>query len=104
MALTKENVVERMRNKLGYDLKPAKELLELLLETIKSELETGNEVKISNFGKWSIRDKRARRGRNPNTGESLELSSKRVVTFAPSDKLRDSVNKSLEGSELPPAE
>lgn len=99
MTLTKEKIVDAMRSKLGYDLKPAKELLELLLETMKDELESGRNVKISNFGKWSVKDKRSRMGRNPNTGDRLKLTARRVVTFSVSDNLRDKVNRSIEVKE-----
>ena len=64
----------------------------MLLEEMKSELENGSAVKVSGFGKWSVKAKRSRPGRNPHTGEKLEISSRKVVTFHPSDKLRSLVN------------
>ena len=92
--LTKERICEQIQRKLGFSPKEAKELLEMLLEEMKSELEGGNAVKVSGFGKWAVKDKRARPGRNPHTGEKLEISSRKVVTFHPSDKLRSLVNGS----------
>ena len=74
--------------------KEAKEILEITLEDIKFKLEQGEDVKISGFGKWNVKEKRSRPGRNPHTGEKIEISSRKVVTFHPSDKMRDSVNKS----------
>ena len=64
----------------------------MLLEEMKSELESGSAVKVSGFGKWAVKAKRARPGRNPHTGQKLEISSRKVVTFHPSDKLRSLVN------------
>jgi integration host factor subunit alpha len=96
LTLTKERVCEQFQKKLGFTPKEAKELLEMMLEEMKAELEAGHSVKISGFGKWTVKGKRARPGRNPHTGERLEISSRRVVTFHPSDKLRAMVNNEPE--------
>ena len=96
--LTKERICDQVQRKLGFTPKESKELLEMLLEEMKAELESGNPVKVSGFGKWSVKSKRARPGRNPHTGEKLEISSRRVVTFHPSDKLRAVVNSGRGGS------
>lgn len=93
MTLTKDALVELIRDKVGYPAPEAKEILEIILEEIKLKLEEGQEVKISGFGKWSVKEKRSRPGRNPHTGERIEISARRVVTFNPSDKLRNLVNK-----------
>jgi len=93
MTLTKDTLVELIRDKVGYPAPEAKEILEIILEEIKLKLEEGQEVKISGFGKWSVKEKRARPGRNPHTGERIEISARRVVAFNPSDKLRNAVNK-----------
>ena len=70
-------------------------------KTIKSKLENGEEVKISGFGKWVVREKRSRPGRNPHTGQRIEISARRVVTFHPSEKLREAVNNAdLDDSKL----
>ena len=94
--LTKDALIEMIRDKVGYPVKEAKEILEIILEEIKSRLEEGKEVKISGFGTWTVKEKRSRPGRNPHTGDRIEISARRVVTFHPSDKLRDSVNRSVE--------
>jgi len=96
--LTKDALIEMIRDKVGYPVKEAKEILEIILEEIKLKLEEGHEVKISGFGKWTVKEKRSRPGRNPHTGDRIEISARRVVTFHPSDKLRDSVNQSIGGS------
>jgi integration host factor subunit alpha len=92
MTLTKDVLIEMIRDKVGYPVKEAKEILEMILEEVKLKLEEGQDVKISGFGKWAVREKRTRPGRNPHTGKRIEISARRVVTFHPSDKLRDSVN------------
>ncbi|MFK7873207.1 MAG: integration host factor subunit alpha [Oligoflexales bacterium] len=94
MTLTKDVLVEMIRDKVGYPVKEAKEILEMILEEVKVQLEEGREVKISGFGKWTVKPKRSRPGRNPHTGQRIEISARRVVTFHPSDKLRDTVNES----------
>lgn len=93
MTLTKDALVELIRDKVGYPVKEAKEILEMILEEIKQKLEDGEDVKISGFGKWTVKQKRSRPGRNPHTGERIEISARKVVTFHPSDKLRDLVNR-----------
>ncbi len=70
----------------------AREAVEALLRIIKSNLESNEDVLLSGFGKFSVNDKSARKGRNPQTGESLMLNARRVVTFKPSGKLREKVN------------
>ncbi len=99
--LTKDALIEMIRDKVGYPVKEAKEILEIILEEVKLKLEEGHEVKISGFGKWTVKEKRSRPGRNPHTGDRIEISARRVVTFHPSDKLRDSVNQAFGGAPLP---
>ena len=70
----------------------AYEAVETILKTIKASLENGDDVLLSGFGKFNVRDKSARRGRNPQTGDSLLLDARRVVTFKPSGVLRRKVN------------
>jgi len=100
MTLTKDVLIEMIRDKVGYPVKEAKEILEMILEELKMKLENGTEVKISGFGKWSIKEKRSRPGRNPHTGRKIEISARRVVSFSPSDKLRESVNGTWTGGEV----
>ncbi len=99
--LTKDLLIELIRDKVGFPVKEAKDILEMILEEVKLKLEEGQEVKISGFGKWTVRSKRSRPGRNPHTGEKIEITSRRVVTFHPSDKLRDCVNSGILMSSLP---
>ena len=91
--LTKDLLTEDLREKFNMSVKESKEIVEFLLEDLKSSLEKGDDVKISSFGKWTVRSKSARPGRNPHTGERIEITPRRVVTFHPSDKLRDSLNQ-----------
>ncbi len=91
--LTKTDIIEAIRNENGYSLKKSTELTEIILETIKRSLESGEDVMVSGFGKFQVRSKRERRGRNPSTGEALILSPRRVVTFKWSGKLRDRINR-----------
>ena len=81
-------LVELIKSKLGSHTKTSREALEVLLEEIKVRLEKGEDVKISGFGKWMVREKKSRPGRNPHTGKKIEITARRVVTFHPSDKLR----------------
>lgn len=97
MTLTKDVLVEMLKEKVGFQAPEAKDILEVILEEVKQSLEEGKEVKISGFGKWSIQDKRSRAGRNPHTGDPMEISARRVVKFSASPKLRISVNKALLG-------
>ena len=91
--LTKADIIEAIQKENGYSLKQSFENTETLLEIIKRSLESGEDVMISGFGKFQVKDKRERRGRNPATGEGLILSPRRVVTFKCSNKLRDRINK-----------
>jgi len=90
--LTKERIAEIFQQKLGLSAKESKDNLELILEQVKSELENGNDVKISGFGKWTVKSKQSRPGRNPHTGGKIEIAERRVISFHPSDKLRAAVN------------
>jgi integration host factor subunit alpha len=98
--LTKDALIELIRDKVGYPVKEAKEILEMILEEVKAKLEKGREVKISGFGKWIVKEKRSRPGRNPHTGQKIEITARRVVTFHPSDKLRDCVNRQVPPTDL----
>ena len=91
MTLTKSDIIENLA-KTGLTRKKSGEMLENLLEIIKKNLENGEDVLISGFGKFCIREKGKRRGRNPATGNDLILSERRVVTFSCSPVLRDKIN------------
>ena len=94
MTLTKDDLATAIANANGYTDRKSKELVEILLELIKSELASGEDVLISGFGKFCVKKKRERRGRNPATGESMQLAPRKVVTFRWSAQLRDKVNGS----------
>jgi len=91
MALTKSDIVARV-HELGFTKKKSVEIIESLLEIIKSTLENSDDVLISGFGKFCVKEKKERRGRNPATGADLILRERRVVTFKCSGKLRDKIN------------
>jgi integration host factor subunit alpha len=92
MALTKIQIVESIHNQIGVPKNKSTEIVETLLEIIKSTLESGEDVLISNFGKFCVKEKRERRGRNPATGDDLMLEPRKVVTFRCSGKLRGRIN------------
>ncbi len=92
MALTKIQIVETVHNQLGFPKRKSVDVVETLLEILKQTMEEGEDVLISGFGKFCINEKKARRGRNPATGEDLMLSPRRVVTFKCSGKLREKIN------------
>ena len=92
MALTKIQMVESIHNQTGFPKNKSSEIVETLLEIIKRTLASGEDVLVSGFGKFSVREKNERRGRNPATGEDMMLRPRKVVTFKCSDKLRERVN------------
>jgi integration host factor subunit alpha len=92
MTLTKANLIESIRYNNGISEKQSTELVETIIETLKRKLESGEDVLISGFGKFCVRDKTERRGRNPTTGEDKILPARRVVTFKCSGKLREKIN------------
>jgi integration host factor subunit alpha len=91
--MTKSDLVNKVFEQIGGTKKEASDLVEKLFDLMKNELSKGQSIKISGFGNFLIRDKQARKGRNPQTGETIEISARRVLTFKPSQVLRDSVNK-----------
>lgn len=92
MTLTKAHIVETLAKKNGYPKKQSVQMVETLLELIKRSLESGENVLISGFGKFCMKEKKQRRGRNPSTGEDMTLEPRKVVTFTCSRKLRDKIN------------
>jgi integration host factor subunit alpha len=91
MALTKSDIVTKV-NELGFTKKRSVDIIEDLLSVIKSTLEKGEDVLISGFGKFCVKEKQKRRGRNPATGADLILKERKVVTFKCSGKLREKIN------------
>ena len=90
--MTKADIVESIFEKVGFSKKDVTEVVEFVFETIKDSLEKGDNVKVSGFGNFVIRQKRARRGRNPQTGKALTITARKVLTFKPSHLLKDAVN------------
>lgn len=86
--LTKKDIIEDLIMNLGLSRKEASDVIETVLDIIKQNLEKGEEVSLSGFGKWAVRDKRERKGRNPKTGEKIAITERRVVTFSLSNVLR----------------
>jgi integration host factor subunit alpha len=93
MALTKVEMVNSIADQIGFPKNHSSEIVEAVLEIIKRTLESGEDVMISGFGKFCVKDKRERKGRNPATGEDMMLAPRRVLTFKCSGKLRDRINK-----------
>ncbi|MBL1377323.1 integration host factor subunit alpha [Zobellella iuensis] len=88
MALTKADIAEHLFTELGISKRDAKEMVEAFFEEIRTALEQGEQVKISGFGNFELRNKGERPGRNPKTGEDIPISARRVVTFRPGQKLK----------------
>ena len=91
-ALTKADLGEKLYEDLGLNKREAKELVELFFEEIRHALENNEQVKLSGFGNFELRDKSQRPGRNPKTGEEIPISARRVVTFRPGQKLKARVD------------
>ena len=94
MTLTKDDLVKTLAKENVFQKMRSIEVVETLLEIIKSKLESGEDVMISGFGKFCVREKHERKGRNPATGDDMMLAPRRVVTFKCSGKLRNKINKS----------
>ena len=92
MTITKTHLVDSIHNQLGLPKNQSVQVFESILEIIKKTLENGEDVMITGFGKFYVKDKKKRRGRNPQTGEDLMLGSRKVVGFKCSGKLRDKMN------------
>lgn len=93
MALTKAEMSESLFEKLGISKRDAKDLVELFFEEVRRSLENGEQVKLSGFGNFDLRDKNQRPGRNPKTGEDIPITARRVVTFRPGQKLKGRVEQ-----------
>ena len=91
--MTKADIVETVYEKVGgFSKKEAAEIVETVFDTIKETLERGEKIKISGFGNFVVRDKNARAGRNPQTGQEITISARRVLTFKPSQVLKNALN------------
>ena len=92
MSLTKIDIIESVYDQLGIPKKDCVNIVESVFEIIKEDLGKGTNVKISGFGKWMIKSKNKRKGRNPQTGETMTIDARRIVTFKPSAMLKDALN------------
>jgi integration host factor subunit alpha len=91
MSMTKIGIMESVCEKLGILKKESLHLVESVLDIIKEELVKGNDVMISGFGRWTVKAKKSRKGRNPQTGKAMMIAARKVVTFKPSNVLKDRV-------------
>ena len=98
MTITKDSLVDMVHNEVGLNKREAKELIECFFEQIKKSLEDGNDIKLSGFGNFILRNKSSRPGRNPKTGEEVTISERRVVTFKSGLKLKSKL-EAYDGSE-----
>jgi integration host factor subunit alpha len=94
--MTKADLVEVIHAEVGFSKKEAAEVVEMVFDTIKQTLEHGDKIKISGFGNFEVRGKRSRVGRNPQTGDVIRISARRVLTFKPSQVLKNALNVGLE--------
>ncbi len=90
--MTKADLVETIYEKIGFSRKESAEIVDLVFHLMKETLESGEKIKISGFGNFMVRQKRSRKGRNPQTGKEIQISARRVLTFKPSQVLRKALN------------
>ncbi len=91
MALTKASMAESLFDELGLNKREARELVDSFFEDLRSALASGEQIKLSGFGNFDLRDKNQRPGRNPKTGQEIPITARRVVTFRPGQKLKSRV-------------
>jgi len=91
--MTKADIVEYIYDKIGFSKKESSEIVDLVFETIKEALAKSEKIKISGFGNFNIKSKKERKGRNPQTGEEIKISARRVLSFKCSQVLKDTLNE-----------
>ena len=91
--MTKADIVEKIYDKVGFSKKESAELVEVVFDIIKTTLEKGDKIKIAGFGNFVVKEKSDRRGRNPQTGEEITISARKILTFKPSQVLKTTLNK-----------
>jgi integration host factor subunit alpha len=91
--MTKADIAEKISDKCRLNKKESQDIIEELFCIMKGTLEAGEELKISGFGKFEVKQKRPRKGRNPQTGETLTISARRILSFKPSALLREALNR-----------
>lgn len=94
--MTKADLVENVYLKTGFSKKESAEIVEMVFDIMKNTLEGGDKIKIAGFGNFVVKDKSTRRGRNPQTGDEIEISSRRILTFKPSQVLKAAINGATE--------
>jgi integration host factor subunit alpha len=100
--MTKADIVERIYERTQVSKKDASDVVDLVFELVKSRLERGEKVKLSGFGNFAVHEKRPRKGRNPQTGDEIVISGRRVLTFKASQVLKSTINQAA-GEEVSPA-
>lgn len=90
--MTKAEIAERIAQRCGFTRKDSQEILDSVFRIMKETLESGDHLKIAGFGKFEVRQKKDRRGRNPQTGETITIEARRILTFKPSSLLRAAIN------------
>ncbi|MDO9228067.1 MAG: integration host factor subunit alpha [Syntrophales bacterium] len=90
--MTKIDIIQDVYEKLGFSKKDSARIVESVFDIIKDNLTTGEKIKISGFGNFIVKEKKARRGRNPQTGDEIAISARRVLTFKSSQVLRKALN------------
>jgi len=90
--MTKADLIENVYMKTGFSKKESAEIVEMVFDIMKTNLEDGEKIKIAGFGNFVVKDKATRRGRNPQTGDEIEITSRRILTFKPSQVLKASIN------------
>ncbi len=90
--MTKADLIENVYLKTGFSKKESAEIVEMVFDLIKSTLESGEKIKIAGFGNFVVKDKATRRGRNPQTGDEIAISSRKILSFKPSQVLKQSIN------------
>jgi len=90
--MTKADIIENTYEKVGISKKETANVIQTVFDIMKDTLENGENIKISGFGNFMVRQKNTRRGRNPQTGEEIEISARKVITFKPSNVLKDLIN------------
>ncbi len=90
--MTKAEIAERIQSKTGFSKKDSAELLESVFSIMKTTLESGEKIKVAGFGNFEVKQKKDRRGRNPQTGETITIEARRILSFKPSTVLRKAIN------------
>ncbi|MBI2608002.1 MAG: integration host factor subunit alpha [Deltaproteobacteria bacterium] len=96
--ITKAELIEQVYEKIGFSKKESADLVEYLFDLMKETLERGEKIKISGFGNFVVREKKSRVGRNPQTGESIKITERRVLTFKPSQVMKNALNASIKAN------